>query len=105
MLRESDAFNHDIAGEPPTSLADLPLIVLSRGDSIDAPEPVSSEELEYRRRERDVQCQLQRELTLLSTRGKQMIADESGHAIHFDQPELLIESIEELVQAVRGEHE
>ena len=105
MLGESDAFNYDIDGDPPTSLGDIPLIVLSQGVPIDTSEPISSEELEFLEREREVRVELQRELTSLSTQGKQVIAAESGHAIQFDQPELLIESIEELVQVVRSEHD
>ena len=105
MLGESDAFDYDIDGDPPTSLGDLPLIVLSPGAPIDASEPMSSEELEYLERSQEVRDDLQIELASLSARGKQIIAAESGHAIQFDQPELLIESIAELVQVVRGEYD
>ncbi len=90
VWRESEAFNLDInATKPPLPIGDLPLIVLTRGRS-DASPP-----------ERNARSQLQRELTLLSTNGKQIIASESGHHIYVDQPELLIESVEELVQLVR----
>jgi pimeloyl-ACP methyl ester carboxylesterase len=90
VSQESDAFNFDInADQPPSTLGDLPLIVLTRGIS------------DASQREREAQNQLQQELTLLSTNGKQIIASESGHHIYADQPELLIESIEELVRLVR----
>ena len=46
--------------------------------------------------------ELQRELAALSTRGRQIIARESGHYIHADQPELVVEAVEELVRLVRG---
>ncbi|MFQ5527742.1 MAG: hypothetical protein ACE5GX_15970 [Thermoanaerobaculia bacterium] len=49
--------------------------------------------------------ELQRELTMLSTQGRQIIASESGHGIQSDQPELLVESVEELIQRVRDERE
>jgi pimeloyl-ACP methyl ester carboxylesterase len=90
VSQESDAFNFDInADQPPSTLGDLPLIVLTRGIS------------DASQREREAQNQLQQELTLLSTNGKQIIASKSGHHIYADQPELLIESIEELVRLVR----
>ena len=106
MLRESEAFNHDIAGSPPAPLGDLPLIVLSRGEEpADETEPASAEERELQVRKREARRELQRELAALSSRGKQIVATESGHAIQYDQPDLLIESIEELVRSVRAESE
>ena len=90
VWRESEAFNLDInATQPPSPIGDLPLIVLTRGIS------------DTSQQERDARNQLQQELTLLSTNGKQIIASESGHHIYADQPELLIESVEELVLLVR----
>ena len=90
VWRESEAFDLDIsATQPPSPVGDLPLIVLTRGIS------------DASQQEREAQNQLQLELTLLSTIGKQIIASESGHHIYADQPELLIESIEELVRLVR----
>lgn len=101
MLRESEAFNFDLDGDPPTSLGDLPLIVLSQGRPDEVSTTMSEEEQEYVQRKREVERELQRELTSLSTRGRQVTATESGHAIPSDQPELLIESAKELVQLVR----
>jgi pimeloyl-ACP methyl ester carboxylesterase len=90
VWRESEAFNLDInATQPPSPVGDLPLIVLTRGIS------------DASQQERDARNQLQQELMLLSTNGKQIIASESGHHIYADQPELLIESVEELILLVR----
>lgn len=90
VWRESEAFELDInASEPPSTLGDLPLIVLTRG--VD----------DASQQERDAWSHLQHELTLLSSNGKQVIAIESGHHIYADQPELLLASIEELVGQVR----
>jgi len=90
LWRESEAFNMDINdSQPPSPIGDLPLIVLTRGN------PDGSRE------EETVRKQLQRELTQLSTNGKQVIATESGHHIYADQPELVIKSVEELVVLVR----
>jgi len=90
VLRESAAFDLDInAAQSPSPLGDLPLIVLTRGIS------------DSSQQENDARNQLQQELTLLSTNGKQIIASESGHHVYADQPELLVESVEELVLLVR----
>ena len=90
VWRESEAFNLDIsATQPPSPVGDLPLIVLTRGIS------------DTSQQERDARNQLQQELTLLSSNGKQVIAIESGHHVYADQPELLIESVEDLVLQVR----
>jgi len=103
MLRESEAFDLDIDGAPPMSLGNLPLIVITQGKPIEASASTSPEELEYLLRERKSKHELQRELALLSTRGRLIIATESGHGIHSDQPELVIESLQQLVQKVRNE--
>jgi hypothetical protein len=90
VWRESEAFDLDIdAGRPPAPVGDLPLIVLTRGTSDESQE------------ETDAWNQLQRELMQLSTNGKQVIASESGHHIYADQPDLVVQSIEELVLLVR----
>ena len=46
---------------------------------------------------------MQKELVRLSTQGKQVIATESGHNIHLDQPDLVIDAIRKIVEQVRGE--
>lgn len=102
MLRESEAFNFDIDGESPPSLGDLPLIVISRATPAGVPSSGSPEEQAYAQRHQEVEQELQRELTSLSTRGRQVVATKSGHAIHLEQPEIVIESIGELVRLVRS---
>jgi pimeloyl-ACP methyl ester carboxylesterase len=66
-----------------SSLGDLPLVVLSAGH-LEAP-----------------LLDWQRDLAQLSSRGRQVVASDSGHWIHLDQPELVGRSIRELVDAVR----
>jgi pimeloyl-ACP methyl ester carboxylesterase len=102
MLRESQAFDLDIDGDLPTSLDDLPLIVLTASKPL-VTESISPTEPEYERRRREVKHELQRELAALSTRGRQIVAIRSGHGIQTDQPELVIESLTELVRLVRNE--
>jgi pimeloyl-ACP methyl ester carboxylesterase len=67
------------------SLGSLPLIVLGRKQS----------DWETRRRHLD-------ELKALSKAGKLVIAEESGHEIHLYRPELVVQSIREVVMTARG---
>jgi pimeloyl-ACP methyl ester carboxylesterase len=81
------------------SLGDRPLVVLSAGRSARSWDPDFPAELSDRlmRLRRD----LQQDVTRLSTRGELRIAEESGHLIHVDQPELVIEAVRGVVEAVR----
>lgn len=90
MLNESESFTLDTQSEqPPASLGNLPLIVLTRGQQAEAPE------------EQKARDAMQEELVALSTNGRRVIAAESGHAIQYGQPELLIDAVRELVDLVR----
>jgi pimeloyl-ACP methyl ester carboxylesterase len=44
---------------------------------------------------------LQAELAALSTRGKRVIAEESGHYVQVSQPEVVVDAIREVVEAAR----
>ncbi len=84
--------------KPVTTLGKLPLVVLSRGhpdpgmfDSSVTPEVVAQSER--------VWTQMQLELMALSSRGKRIVAQKSGHSIHLDQPELVIGAIREVLNA------
>jgi pimeloyl-ACP methyl ester carboxylesterase len=82
VASESDAFNHDIDDdEPPATLGSLPLIVLAAG-----------------RTDQAVTLPLQRELAALSTNGRLVVARDSGHSIQVDQPQLIIDSVRDLVR-------
>jgi pimeloyl-ACP methyl ester carboxylesterase len=74
-------------------LGDLPLIVLTRG----IPEEKGSEgaalEAEHRRDHETIAA--------MSRKGKLVIATQSGHHIQLDEPQLVIESIREVLEAVR----
>ena len=81
VSQESDAFNFDInADQPPSTLGDLPLIVLAAGET-----------------GQEAHTQLQRELAALSTNGKLIVAGDSDHNMHVDQPQLIIDAVKELV--------
>ena len=103
MLREWDAFELDTRAQPPEPLDDLPLIVLSAGKAFEAPAATSEELREHEERVQAIDRELQRELAALSTRGRQIVATGSGHAIHAERPELVVESVRELVELARRE--
>ncbi len=62
---------------------DIPLVVLSASN----PSPSRMEEHEA--------------LAHLSSQGKHIVASKSSHWIQFDEPELVVESIREVVESVR----
>ena len=87
------------------SLGDLPLIVLSAGATHDEMPEVAVKAIgENVIAQMDQVSQgLQQELVSLSSQGEQVIAEESGHFIQWDQPELVIDAIRTVVEQVRAE--
>jgi pimeloyl-ACP methyl ester carboxylesterase len=79
------------------SLGDTPLIVLS--EDPDAPQYDLPEDLV--RPTNDAWQQMQKELAQLSTRGKQVIAKNSGHYIQLDRPDVVIDAVKDIVNEVR----
>jgi hypothetical protein len=74
----------------------MPLYVLAHGIPISEPFPeFPSESAEA------AMTALQEELATLVPNAKYAVATESGHNIHQDQPELVIEAIRAVVEAVR----
>ena len=82
----------------PMRLGDKPLIVLSRGmrEANDAGSPEGADQTEQ------AWAALQADLARRSSSGKQLIADKSGHYIQFDQPDLVIDAIRQVVKATHG---
>jgi pimeloyl-ACP methyl ester carboxylesterase len=81
--------------KPVTTLGNLPLVVLSRGH----PDPGmfdSSVKAEVAAQSERVWTEMQLELTALSSRGRRIVAQKSGHSIQLDQPELVIGAIREV---------
>jgi pimeloyl-ACP methyl ester carboxylesterase len=78
------------------TLGDLPLLVLARpnGGYSDGMS-ISAADLENERRS------LQADLALLSSRGKLIFAERSGHNIHLEDPDLVIRAIREVVDMSR----
>jgi pimeloyl-ACP methyl ester carboxylesterase len=81
-----------------TSLGDIPLIVLSHGKTQLMP-GVSAE---VNRKVEQIWQQIHIELAAQSSRGKRIVAEQSGHYIQFDQPELVVDAIREVVKAVHA---
>jgi pimeloyl-ACP methyl ester carboxylesterase len=77
--------------------SDIPLVVLTHGvvspDDYGIPSMAAKGE--------ELRLQMQEALAHLSSRSKHIIADKSGHYIQRDQPELVIDSIRQVVEATR----
>jgi pimeloyl-ACP methyl ester carboxylesterase len=80
-----------------TSFGDMPLIVLSAGRWNTIASLSAAENQQYR----EAWQALQPELAALSSAGKQIIAEQSGHMVQFEQPDLVIDAIREMVAALR----
>jgi hypothetical protein len=82
------------------TLGDLPMTVISHGQlDANAVPPSLGQEVrdEYERAWQG----LQEKITSLSTRGIRIVAERSGHNVMFDQPEIIIESVLEMVKSVQ----
>jgi pimeloyl-ACP methyl ester carboxylesterase len=102
MLNESEGFETEVRDpEPPASLGDLPLLVVSQGKA-----PADHELQGYTREQADELMrrwdELQRELAGLSTISRRVIASNSGHMVHLEQPELIVSEVTALVDQVQN---
>ena len=93
----------------PPALGDLPLVVISAGLSLEEMlDQTPSAAVAAMGRETfaeivRVSQDLQQDLVRLSTQGRQIMAGESTHNVHWDQPDLVSEAIREMVEQLRGE--
>jgi pimeloyl-ACP methyl ester carboxylesterase len=78
-----------------TSLGDIPLVVLAHGKMGNAPGVRLSPQAEQAWQE------MQREQAALSTAGRYIVVEDSGHEIPFTRPDLVISAIQEVATAVR----
>ena len=78
---------------------EIPLIVLARGkasyNAEDYPPPLRA----FAPRGEELRIEMQKDLAKRSTRGKLIFAEKSGHFIQSDEPELVIKSILEVIEA------
>ena len=80
-----------------TSFGNLPLVVLSAGQE----EPISFLSDTENQQRWEVWQTLQSEQTALSSESKQVIAKKSGHNIQLEQPDLVIDTIREMLDGIR----
>lgn len=91
------------------SLNDLPLIVITSGKRLDFKEVRKNASLKHKSVGDEINIakigkSLQHELVLLSSDSKQIIAKQSGHMIMYDQPDLIINAINEMVEKAKYEN-
>ena len=94
-VTESEAFPQylqDAQAQNATNFGDLPIIILSRGQSSPFVGVSEAENAQYE----ETWQLLQADLLNLSSNTQQIVAEESGHYIHLDQPELVIAAIREI---------
>jgi hypothetical protein len=89
--------------QPVSTLGDLPLTVISHGE-LDANAVPPSLGQQVREEYENTWQKLQAEITALSTRGRRVVAERSGHNVMFDQPEIVIASILEMIRLIREPH-
>ena len=75
---------------------DIPLVVLTRGSATLNPNDYAVPSLAAKFE--GIRLELQQELVRRSAKGRQIIAEKSGHFIHRDQPELVIEAIRQVLE-------
>ncbi len=93
---DPDASADQVRAATATSpLRPLPLVVLTHGRPWDWPPdyPAAALDAEW--------PPLQEKLAALTPNSRLVVAEQSGHFIHLDQPELVIEAIQQVVDAVR----
>jgi pimeloyl-ACP methyl ester carboxylesterase len=79
------------------TLGGLPMTVISHGQ-LDANAVPASLGQQVRDDYERAWQELQVEITALSTRGRRIVAERSGHNVMFDQPEIIVKSILEMVR-------
>jgi pimeloyl-ACP methyl ester carboxylesterase len=79
-----------------TSLGDIPLLVLRHGQ----PQPMMTTP-EVAQLLEETFAQLQHDMAALSSKGKVVVAEQSGHAIHLEQPGLVVDVIKQVLTEVR----
>ncbi|MEM9955741.1 MAG: alpha/beta hydrolase [Chloroflexota bacterium] len=105
-LQELQSFNETVRQTtPPDFLGDLPIVVLTAGESfLDNPEQMprglSIDQLEAADETWQI---MQRELANLSMNGVQVTVNNAEHHIHLDQPNFVINAITEMVENIRLE--
>jgi pimeloyl-ACP methyl ester carboxylesterase len=93
------AIHAELAAARIASLGDLPLMVLSHGQPMAMPGLPD----EVNQAHEQLWQDLQAELAGLSSRGRLVVAQDSGHYIQLERPQLVVDAIGQVVAAVRDE--
>jgi len=91
------AIHAELAAAQITSLGDLPLMVLSQGQPMAMPGLTDA----ANQANEQLWQQLQAELAGLSSQGRLVVAEASGHYLQLERPELVIDAIAEVVTAAQ----
>jgi pimeloyl-ACP methyl ester carboxylesterase len=86
--------------QPPQDMGEVMLIVLSQGYAVNDGSLPDEQFNELR----DLNFAMQQELASLSSNSEYVVATESGHYIHHDQPELVIDAIMTLFELTSSHH-
>lgn len=97
MIAESESV-YAAGTQPVYTLGDMPLTVISHGQ-LDGNAVPPSLGQQVRDDYEAAWQKLQVEITSLSTRGRRIVAERSGHNVIFDQPEIVIESVLEMMMS------
>lgn len=92
FLPEELQMIHDARRAFSASLGDLPLVVVSRDLDRESAAGADPDLLAERRL-------LQEDLTRLSSNSRLIIAKDSGHHVHLDRPDIVVQAIREIVEA------
>lgn len=88
--------------EPPRSMGDIPLVVMTRDVTLDEVPEAAGIDAETLEDAGEIALGLQEELARLSTSSSHRIVAESGHYIHWDQPEVVIDLVVETIASIRA---
>jgi pimeloyl-ACP methyl ester carboxylesterase len=84
--------------DPTQTFGELPLVVVASGKS--HAEVMPDLPLQAALAFEQAWDEMQRDITKLSTKGVHVTAQKSGHYIHWDEPELVVETIHQVVRAM-----
>jgi pimeloyl-ACP methyl ester carboxylesterase len=102
VAREMAGFPGDVEDpDGPRSLGDLPLIVIARGRAATAAELGGADDASVAAMN-DAWTAMQAELAGLSIRGELWVAQASGHGIPYEQPEIVVRAVRQLLEPPGG---
>jgi pimeloyl-ACP methyl ester carboxylesterase len=101
MIRELEALaisRAQVRAARDTGLGAIPTVIISHGQ----PAAIPGMPDEINREYEATWQQLHIEQAAMSSQGRRMIAEQSGHMVQYDQPDLVVEVIRQVVEATRA---